>query len=167
MCACPPLSQELCINGEVLGILQIQHKTGKWVASGQKLVVIFLANEQPGRPNLGASTLTLKRLTIEELKSQSSYVLDPGILKLLQEADSGGTVYPTSLLECVDSSGRRRAWGRRRESELVEKPELQRGVSLEEQMLEQAGYGAYGQFVTHDCIVLVQHCDCTFLMYVQ
>lgn len=82
---------------------------------------------------------------MEELKAQSAFVLDKWVLVLLQLVESGGGMYPTSLLECVDQKGKTRGvTGRRRESELADRPELQRGASLEEQMLAQAGYGEYG-----------------------
>ena len=134
--------QGLCINGEILGIVTIRHQAG---GMGQKLQVVFLAEKRVGRPNLGAPSCPVKGLTMEELKSLSNFVLDVWVLKLLQLVESGGGRYPTSLLECVDMKGRRRGTaGRRRESELADRPELQRGASLEEQMLAQAGYGEYG-----------------------
>jgi len=111
----------------------------------QKLQVVFLAEKCVGRPNLGTPSYTVKELSMEDLKAQSAFVLDKWVLTLLQLVESGGGMYPTSLLECVDLKGKTRGVvGRRRESELADRPELQRGASLEEQMLAQAGYGEYG-----------------------
>ena len=110
---------------------------------GQKLTVTFVAEEKPGRPNLGSPTHRLKKLTVGELEALSSYVLEPSILKLLQSAHGQETLSPSSLLECVDFAGKKRA-DRRRESEPAETPQLQRETSLEEQMLEQSGYKHHG-----------------------
>ena len=105
----------------------------------QKLHVVFLAEERTGRPNLGTASLSVKWLTMEELKSLSKFVLEESVLRLLQQVESGGEVYPVSLLECMDKRGKRGGMDK-----IADQPELQRGASLEDQMLAQAGYGNYG-----------------------
>lgn len=126
--------QVLCVNGEVLGIVTIKHQAGMC----QKLHVVFLAEERTARPNLGEASFSIKWLTMEELKSLSKFVLEESVLRLLQQVESGGGVYPVSLLECMDK--------RRGIDKVAEQPELQRGASLEDQMLAQAGYGNYGEY---------------------
>ena len=130
----------------MLGIIKIQHQVTKFAAaSNQRVTVTFLAAEQAGRPNLGTPSFVLKWFTIEHLKTLSSYVLDPHILTVLQYVHDGGAVYPTSMLECVDITGRKKEGGKRRESELAERPQLVREGSLEDQMLEQSGYSQFGK----------------------
>ena len=126
----------LCVNGEVLGIVTIKHQAGMC----QKLHVVFLAEERTGRPNLGEASFSLKWLTMEELKSLSKFVLEESVLRLLQQVESGVGVYPVSLLECLDKRGKRGGMDK-----VAEPPELQRGASLEDQMLAQAGYGDNGE----------------------
>ena len=63
--------------------------------------------------------------------------------RLIQSVHSSGAVYPTSLVECLHMEGRKKAVVRR-ESELGERPNLPRDTSLEDQMLEQSGYGSHG-----------------------
>lgn len=125
-----------------MGISKIQLQTGK-LMPGQKLTVTFAVEEKPGRPNLGSPPRRLKRLTVGELEALSSYVLEPGVLKLLQSSHDQGALCPSALLECVDFAGTKRA-ERRRESEQAEMPQLPRETSLEEQMLEQSGYKHHG-----------------------
>lgn len=83
---------------------------------------------------------------MDELKAQSSYVLDPAILKLLSSVDEGKvTLSPTSMMESLDGLGRKKVPEKRRESELMERKKDQGERSLEEQMLEQSSYHKHGQ----------------------
>ena len=124
-----------------MGIVTIKHQAGMC----QKLHVVFLAEERTGRSNLGTASLSVKWLTMEELKSLSKFVLEESVLRLLQQVESGGGVYPVSLLECMDKRGKRGGMGK-----IADQPELQRGASLEDQMLAQAGYGNDGEYFTID-----------------
>ena len=126
------------------GVVRVQHQSG----TTQKLTITYQAEERPGRPNLGTPNFVVKWFTMDELASLSSYVLGAQILTLLQSIDSGKiSLSPSSLVECVDSSGKKRVVEKRRESELMERSELQ-GESLEGQMMEQAGYGQHGQLTS-------------------
>ena len=113
-------------------------------STSQKLVAIFVAEETPRVPQAESSSLTLKRLSIDELKQQSDYVLSPTLLKLLVSMHESNTVYPCSVLECFNAEGRQRAAGMEKEEEETD------GVqTLEEQMLQQSGYGPFGELQQH------------------
>ena len=85
--------------------MRIQHHTGKIVRRTEKLTVTFLAEKLPGKPNLGTSGLSLRWVQLSEMSSLSLFVLDTAIKLLVQSVHSGGTVYPASLVECLDMQG--------------------------------------------------------------
>lgn len=100
-------------------------------------MAIFVAEETPGVPQAGSSALTLKRLSVDELKQQSDYVLSPALLKLLVSMHESNLVYPCSVLECFNAEGVQGA------ASVVE--ETDAAPTLEEQMLQQSGYGPFGE----------------------
>ena len=64
-----------------------------------------MAEKLSGKPNLGSPSLTLRWLALSELRTLSSFVLDNSVKLLIQSVHSGGSVYPVSLVECLDVQG--------------------------------------------------------------
>lgn len=108
------------------------------------LIVTFLVEKQSGHQNPDSSHRWLK---IEQLKQKPNYILDEATTKLLQQIQSGKgfTVCPCNVIEREDVSKTREVAHKRQESEPMEQRKLLRSKSLEEQMLELAGYGSSGK----------------------
>ena len=98
------------MNCGIQGVVKVQHQTGKIVRQTEKLVVTFLAEKQPGKPNLGAPCVALKWVTLSQLRELSSFVVDTAVRLMVQSVHSGGAVYPVSLVECIDVQGSRKGY---------------------------------------------------------
>ena len=102
--------QKLCMNCVIQGVVKVQHHTGKVVRQTEKLVVTFLAEKQPGRPNLGTPSVSLRWVSLSELRGLSTFVMDTVLRILVQSVHSGAAVYPPSLVECLDVQGARKGY---------------------------------------------------------
>ncbi len=115
-----------------------------------RLNIILMVEETPGLPHLGKPTITSHWLTGVEIKQQPKFSLEASTVLMLEGVDeelkSTKTVqtYPCGLLESV-SVGRKKMERRRETEKIGDRPQLVRAKSLEDQMLEQAGYGVEGQ----------------------
>ena len=141
------LMQELCINGDIKGILKIQFCTTTPERS-QFIVATFLADLKLGRPNLSAPNFVVKWLTIKELEQLSPLTLGKPIAVLIKRVHvdkDNVSLCPKEVLESADSFSHHK--DKRRESESIDEKSLSFGVkSLEERVMEQSGYGIYGKW---------------------
>ena len=148
------LMQELCINGDIKGILKIQYCTTTPGASlsfserSQFIVATFLADLKLGRPNLSAPNFVVKWLTIKELEQLSPLTLGGPtavLIKRVHVDKDNVSLCPKEVLESADSFSHHK--DKRRESGSIDEKSLSFGVkSLEERMMEQSGYGIYGKW---------------------
>lgn len=111
---------------------------------------MFLVKECPGKPCLSDSTIIKHWLTNEEITRQPKFVIETATVLLLESVHEKLTkkedllVTPSGIIECVSAKD---------ESEVVpggigERPQLVRAKSLENQMLNQSGYGPKGKHIT-------------------
>lgn len=118
------------------------------------LVVTFLVEKRSGQQSTGNAAH--RWLKIEQLRAKPNYILDEGTNKLLQQIQSGKefTISPPDLIEREDVSKMRAVTHKRQESEPMEQRRGGKEKSLEEQVLELAGYGESGKKMieSHECI---------------
>ena len=107
-------------------------------------MVTFLVEKQSGQSTGNASHRWLK---IDQLRAKPNYILDEGMNDLLQQIQSGKgfTISPTDLIKREDLSKMRAVTPKRQESEPMEQRRGGKEKSLEEQVLELAGYGESGK----------------------
>ena len=139
--------------GDIKGIVKIQRQfDGAGVRSGSgmsNLMVTFLVELSAGQHEGGVSSNTQHWLKEEDIVLQPKFVIEKDTIALLKEVGDrlrrGDAAYPSELLECIKADGKKKA-GKRRETDTIgERPQLVRAKSLEDQMLQQSGYGARGK----------------------
>ena len=108
------------------------------------LVVTFLVEKQSGQHSTDVSHRWLK---MEQFRAKPNYILDEGTNKLLQQIQSGKgfTICPCDLIVREDVSKMRAVTPKRQESEPMEQRRGAKEKTLEEQVLELAGYGESGK----------------------
>lgn len=144
--------KETSVKGEIQGILKIQYckyaggVIGK-LNTHNYLVVTFLVEKQSGQHAIG--TASHRWFKIEQLRAKPNYILDEGTNQLLQKIQSGKgfTISPTDLIEREDVTKMKAVTHKRQESEPMEQKKGGKEKSLEEQVLELAGYGESGKKV--------------------
>lgn len=116
-----------------------------------KLTVIFLVKEVVTQPHLGLSTSIKHWLREGEIMQHPTFLIEKSTVLLLkgmeEKLKSKEAVYPCELLECVMAGDEQKKIAKRKETDKVgERPQLVRAKSLEDQMLQQTGYGEKGEF---------------------
>ena len=114
-------------------------------------MVTFLVEKQSGQQS--TSSASHRWLKIEQLRAKPNYILDEGTNKLLQQIQSGKgfKISPPNLIEREDVSKVRAVTHKRQESEPMEQRRGGKEKSLEEQVLELAGYGESGKIERRGC----------------
>ena len=141
------------MKGEIRGILKIQYcKYAGGVIGTLKthnyLVVTYLVDKLPGhQPPPGSSNMSHRWLKIDQLRPKPNYILEESTNKLLQQIQTGRgfTVSPCELIEREDVSRKKEVAYVRQQSELMENKQPAKSKSLEQQVLELAGYGESGK----------------------
>lgn len=145
--------QDLCVKGEVKGILKIQRVCGG-VGGGpgsvsSTLTVTYLVEEITDEPHTGDPTTTQHWLTESEIGLQPKFAVESSTVLLLKavggKLKGGEAAYPCEVLECVPVGGGGKIERRRASERTGERPQLVRAKSLEDQMLLQSGYGEKGE----------------------
>lgn len=137
------------MNGALKGILKIQRQYDGGGGPGKmdsKLTVIYLIEEAADEAHAGVPTCTKHWLTEDEMAQQPKFLIERSTMLLLKSVGDklrrNEAVYPCEVLECINPGTDKK----RRESEQIEGPQLVRAKSLEDQMLQQSGYGTKGAF---------------------
>lgn len=143
------------LKGAVQGILRIQYCKYAGGVIGtlnthNYLVVTFLVERQAGQ-QYSTSSGSHRWLKVEQLRVKPNYILDEDTNKLLQQIQSGKgfTISPSDLIKREDVTKVRAAvTHKRQESEPMEQKRggATKEKTLEEQVLELAGYGESGKF---------------------
>ena len=141
------------MKGEIQGILKIHYcKYAGGVIGRLKthnyLVVTFLVEKAPDQQfPLGPSNVSHRWLKVEQLRPKPNYILDESTNKLLQQIQTGRgfVVSPCDVIEREDCSKMKSVLAKRQESEPMELKRLEREKSIEQQVLELAGYGETGE----------------------
>lgn len=109
------------------------------------LVVTFLVEKQSGQQSSGHASH--RWLKLEQLRAKPNYILEEGTNKLLQQIQSGKgfSISSPDLIEREDVSKMKAVTHKRQESEPMEQKRGGKEKSLEEQVLELAGYGESGK----------------------
>ena len=126
--------QVVCVNAKLRSILRVVQQTAApGATSGGKLFVVLLAEEgsKAKLVSLSAPQVTCQWLSSAELKQQKGSV-NLLALTIISHFEAKCQNFPLELLETLDSSGMRR-------------PRRQSSVSLDRQMLEEAGYKQQGE----------------------
>ena len=141
------------MNGVIKGILKIQRHYDGGGGPGKmhsRLTAIFLVEESRDKTHSGTSTVKQHWLTEEELSQQPKFLIETSTMALLKKvgdiSTKNETVYPCEVLECVRPAGENKLQKRRESEQIGERPQLVRAKSLEDQMLQQSGYGTKGMF---------------------
>ena len=110
------------------------------------LVVTFLVEKQ-SEQQLFTGHSSHRWLKLEQLRVKPNYILEEGTNKLLQQIQSGKefSISPPDLIKREDVSKMRAVSHKRQESEPMEQRKGGKEKSLEEQVLELAGYGESGK----------------------
>ena len=139
--------------GQVKGIVKIQRQfVGGGVRAGSeksKLIVTFLVEVSAGEHDGEASNIH-HWLKEEDILQQPNFVVEKATVVLLKDVSKklreGVAAFPAEILECIATdSSKKRAEKRRETDKIGERPQLVRAKSLEDQMLQQSGYGTKGK----------------------
>jgi len=112
------------------------------------MCVIFLVNEATEQSALAGTSCSTKHwLQESEIMQQPKFVIDQSTVELLkgvkEKLRTNEAVYPCEVLECV---GEERKVTKRNDGDNPGgRPQLVRAKSLEDQMLQQSGYGEAGK----------------------
>lgn len=153
------------MSGEVKGIIKIQHEFdggGSRAGSGRsKLTVIFLVELSAGQREGGNAPSIHHWLKEDSIKQQPKFVVEKATVLLVKEAGEklrkGEGVYPCGILERVKGEGGKKVEKRRETDTIGERPQLVRAKSLEDQMLQQSGYGMKGKCNSHRIPLFAVH----------
>ena len=145
--------QDICVNGEIRGILKVQYcqyaggVIGK-LKTHNYLVVTYLVDRVPGHQlPPGSSNTSHRWLKVDQLRPKPNYILEESTNKLLQQIQTGRgfSVAPCELLEREDVTKKKEVAHMRQESEPMGGKQPVKTKSLEQQVLELAGYGENGE----------------------
>lgn len=149
------------MNGVIKGILKIQRHYDGGGGPGKmhsRLTVVFLVEEDADQPHAGVSTCKKHWLTEKEMAHQPKFLIDMSTQALLRSVVKNEPVYPCEVVECVKPRGEVKIEKRRESEQIGERPQLVRAKSLEDQMLQQSGYGTKGVFTKPSS----HSCECSF-----
>ena len=141
------------MSGNIKGIVKIQHEFdggGSRGSGRSKLTVIFLVEVSGGQQEGAAAGSAHHWLKEDSILQQPKFLIEKATMGLLKEVGEklrqGEGVYPCEILECVKGESVKKKGGKRRETDTIgERPQLVRAKSLEDQMLQQSGYGDRGE----------------------
>ncbi len=143
------------MRGQVRGIVKIQRQfDGGGVRAGSeksKLVVTFLVEVIAGERDGGVASNIRHWLKEEDILQRPNFVVEKATVVLLKDVSrrlkEGEAAYPAKILECMTvDSGKKRV---EQTDKIRERPQLVRAKSLEDQMLQQSGYGTKGKPYHH------------------
>ena len=122
---------------------------GKLKTHNYLVVTIFIKKLQAQQYLPGSANVSHRWLKIEQLRPKPNYILDESTNKLLQTIQSGRefTLCPCDVIKREDVSRIKGVATKRQESQPMDPKRATKEKSIEQQVLELAGYGENGELV--------------------